>query len=213
MRAHAHGNLRHGPVILSLPSTMSFAAYAAPHPQTRFSPQFFASITIADAADLIRDNRPPRILSKSSVSKWAWDRTEPTAISEIIVAAGEDIPCMDDMYLITGAAEIAYYKEGAHSVCLQIGNRIVRYHLSKLHLILGANNQMYNLAAAARLLDRIVSGKPLLPNLIEEFKLNGFSERLAGFHVTQTPIYMLGCLLGERWAEEDLLNARAEIIY
>ncbi|KAF7371796.1 hypothetical protein MVEN_00036300 [Mycena venus] len=125
---------------------MSFAAYAAPHPQTRFSSQFFASITIADAADLIRDNRLP----------------QPTAISEIIVAAGEDIPCLDDMYPITGAAEIAYYKEGTHSVCLQIGNRIVRYHLSKLRLILGANNQMYNLAAAARLLDRIVSGK-LLP--------------------------------------------------
>ncbi|KAJ7906901.1 hypothetical protein B0H13DRAFT_1880125 [Mycena leptocephala] len=168
---------------------MSFAAYTAPYPQTRFSPQFFASITIVDAADLIRDNQLPRILPKNSVSKWAWDRTEPTAISEIIVAAGKDIPCLDDMYPITGAAETAYYKEGAHSVCLQIGNRIVRYHLSKLRLILGVNKQMYNLAAAAGLLDGIVSGKLLLPNLIEEFKLNRFSEPPAEFNVTQTLIY------------------------
>ncbi|KAJ7911299.1 hypothetical protein B0H13DRAFT_2272090 [Mycena leptocephala] len=167
---------------------MSFAAYTAPYPQTRFSPQFFASITIVDAADLIRDNQLPRILPKTVYQK-------PTAISEIIVAAGKDIPCLDDMYPITGAAETAYYKEGAHSVCLQIGNRIVRYHLSKLRLILGVNKQMYNLAAAAGLLDGIVSGKLLLPNLIEEFKLNRFSEPPAEFNVTQTLIYVLGCLL------------------
>jgi hypothetical protein len=72
---------------------------------------------------------------------------------------------------------------------------------------------MYNLAAAAGLLDGIVSGKLLLPNLIEEFKLNRFSEPLAEFNVTQTLIYMLGCLLGECWAEEDVLNACAEMIY
>ncbi|KAJ7212901.1 hypothetical protein B0H12DRAFT_1242346 [Mycena haematopus] len=150
---------------------MSFSAYTAPHPKTRFSPEFFASITIAGAAELIRDKQLPRILPKNSVSKWAWDPTEPTVFSEIIVALDEDIPCLEDMLPITQAAEAAYYKEGAHSVCIQIGNKIVRYHLSKLRLILGVNNQAYNLAAAENLLDRVESAALLRPDLIDEFKL------------------------------------------
>ncbi|KAJ6532813.1 hypothetical protein B0H10DRAFT_2148021 [Mycena sp. CBHHK59/15] len=65
----------------------------------------------------------------------------------------------------------------------------------------------------ASLLDRVVSYSLLTPDLIEELKLNMFSEPLAGFHVTQAPLYTLTCLLNERWATEDVLNARAELIY
>ena len=121
---------------------MAFAAYTTPHPQTRFSPGFFASITIAGAADLVHKNQLPRILPKQSVSKWAWDRTEPTAVSEIIVASDEAIPCLEDMLPITQAAEKAYYEEGAHSVCLQMGNQIVRYHLSKVRIFLQTESQI-----------------------------------------------------------------------
>ncbi|KAF7335955.1 hypothetical protein MSAN_02308900 [Mycena sanguinolenta] len=80
---------------------MSFAAYTTPHPQTNFSPAFFASITIAGAVDLVRKNQLPRILPQNSVSKRAWDPTEPIAISEIIVASDEAIPCLEDMPPIT----------------------------------------------------------------------------------------------------------------
>jgi hypothetical protein len=44
-------------------------------------------------------------------------------------------------------------------------------------------------------------------------KLHRFSESIAGFHVTDTPLHTLGCLLHERWVLEDVLNARAELIY
>ncbi|KAJ7853270.1 hypothetical protein B0H14DRAFT_3450256 [Mycena olivaceomarginata] len=150
-------------------STISFAAYTAPHPKTRFSPEFFASITIAEAADLVCNNLLPCVLPKNSVSKWVWDHTEPTAIPEIVITPG-------NQFLYT-----------AHSVCVQIGTKTIRYHLSKLRLIVAANNQTYNLIAVANLLGCVVSAPLLLPELIEEFRLSPFSEPLAGFHVTPNP--------------------------
>jgi hypothetical protein len=63
------------------------------------------------------------------------------------------------------------------------------------------------------LLDRVIKSSLLLPNLIDEFKRNKFTEPLAGFLLTDTPLYSQGCLLDERWAIEDVLNARAELTY
>ncbi|KAJ7834228.1 hypothetical protein B0H14DRAFT_2591010 [Mycena olivaceomarginata] len=178
-------------------STVSFAAYTAPHTKTRFSPEFFASITIAEAADLVRNNLLPCVLPKNSVSKWVWDHTEPTAIPEIVITSRESIPCLEDIYPITQKTEAAYYQYAAHS----------------LHLIVAVNNQTYNLIAVANLLGRVVSAPLLLPELIEEVRLSQFSEPLAGFHVTQTRVYTLGCLLNEQWVHEEVLNTRAELIY
>ncbi|KAJ7603176.1 hypothetical protein B0H17DRAFT_968784, partial [Mycena rosella] len=192
---------------------MSFSAYSAPHPQTRFSAEFFQHITLADGSHLVTNNFLPSILPKDTVKKWLFTPAIPTTISEIIVASDEEIPCLDDMLPITQAVEKAYVAEGARSICLQIGEKIVRYHLSKIWLIVGVNNHIYNLHAASMLLARVESASLLLPDLIQDLKLNRFSEPLAGFLVTQTPIYSLGCLLDERWAMEDVLNARAELIY
>src|SRR6266436_2676306 len=36
---------------------------------------------------------------------------------------------------------------------------------------------------------------------------------IAGFHVTEFPLWKLGCLLDEDWLEEDVLNAMAELLY
>ncbi|KAJ6518584.1 hypothetical protein DFH09DRAFT_1098413 [Mycena vulgaris] len=192
---------------------MSSAVYTTPHPQTQFSTEYFASITLANASDLIHNNQLPRILPTGSVQKWLFDRTVPTAISEIILNFAEEIPCLDDMLAITQAAEETFLQEGARSICLQIGQKIVRYHLSKIRLIMGVNNQAYNLHAAASLLDHVQSASLLLPHLIEDLKLNRFSEPLAGFNVTRAPLYALGCLLNERWAMEDVLNAHTELVY
>ncbi|KAJ6522750.1 hypothetical protein B0H19DRAFT_1277240 [Mycena capillaripes] len=195
---------------------MSFAAYTHPHPQTHFSVEYFAGLTVANATYLVENDQLPRILPKDSVKKWVFDQTVPTSISEIILGIDEEIPCLDDILPITQAVEQAFCQEGARSVCVQIGQRIVRYHLSKIHLILGVNNQTYNLEAAASILQKVTSGSQgalLLPELIEQLKLNKYAEPLAGFHVTQTPLYTLGCLLNEQWAMEDVLNARAEFIY
>ncbi|KAJ6610342.1 hypothetical protein B0H10DRAFT_2225123 [Mycena sp. CBHHK59/15] len=122
------------------------------------------------------------------------------------------MPCLDDLLPITQNIEAVFHQEGARSIYLQVGQTFVHYHLSKIRLIIGINNQVYNLRSMASLLDRVVSYSLLTPDLIEELKLNMFSEPLAGFHVTQAPLYTLTCLLNEHWATEDVLNTRAELI-
>ncbi|KAJ7163676.1 hypothetical protein C8R46DRAFT_901901 [Mycena filopes] len=63
------------------------------------------------------------------------------------------------------------------------------------------------------MLDRVESRSLLLPDVIDTFKQCKYSEGLAGFYVSSTPLYTLGCLLGEQWAVEDVLNMRAELTY
>ncbi|KAJ6452558.1 hypothetical protein C8R47DRAFT_998072, partial [Mycena vitilis] len=191
---------------------MAFIAYSTPHPQTKFSLEFFASITIADAAQLVHDKQLPYILPKDSISQPQWSAFEPTASSEIAVAVGEAIPCIDDIYVLLKAAPDCY-KAGARSVVIQFGSQIVRYHFSKLRIMLNIHNQAYNLHAATNILERVVSCCLLVPELIADFKLNRFCEPLAGFHVTDTPLHTLGCLLNECWVIEDVMNARAELLY
>ncbi|KAJ7906954.1 hypothetical protein B0H13DRAFT_1618960, partial [Mycena leptocephala] len=193
---------------------MSFSAYSTPHPQTRFSNESFREITVAEADDIVRNNQLPHILPKNTATSWVFTREVPIAVSEIIVAAGEFIPCLDDLLPITQAMEFAFSQQGrALSVfsyptaqCATICQKYIR-------LALNLNNQVNNLHLMSDLLDRVIKSSLLLPNLIDEFKRNKFTEPLAGFLLTDTPLYSLGCLLDERWAIEDVLNARAELTY
>ncbi|KAK6997275.1 SF3b1 domain-containing protein [Favolaschia claudopus] len=192
----------------------SYEAYSAPHPKTRFSPQFMANATLGEVVGLVRHDLLPRILPDGSVSKWNWDQTVPVTIPETIVSSREEIPSMADMQPIMADAKQAFYELRVNSVCIQFkSGAIVRYHFSKLRLIVGANNQDYNFRLMSRLLARVERESLLSPALFEKLKLNRFSEPLAGFSVTQTPLYNLGCLLDERWILDDIMNARAEFIY
>ncbi|KAJ7620039.1 hypothetical protein B0H17DRAFT_905135, partial [Mycena rosella] len=190
-----------------------YTAYVTPHPHTRFSAESFAAITVAEAHDIVQNNRLPAILPKDSVKKWVFDRAVPTAIPEILVTAGEAIPCVQDILPITQEMDEAF-KQGARCIVLELlAGNFVRYHLSKLTLIKNINNQAYPLSVISSLLDHVERYGLLRPHLIDELKGNRFSEPLAGFHVTETALYSLGCLLNERWALEDILNARAELNY
>ena len=62
------------------------------------------------------------------------------------------------------------------------------------------NNQAYNLQAASSILERVVAGLLLTPNLIEQLKLIPYSEPLAGFHVAK-----LGAWFGHVFASSRLL--------
>ncbi|KAJ6524883.1 hypothetical protein DFH09DRAFT_937035, partial [Mycena vulgaris] len=192
---------------------MSFSEYTNPHHSTRYSAEYFADLTIADADEIIQKNRLPPILPQNSIQKWVFDCAVPTAVSEIIVTAGKAVPCLEDIFPITQVAELAFNEQGARSVCIQIGPNYARYHLSKICLILSINNHTFNMQAASNLLQRVVTSSLLLPHFIEEFKNNKFTEPLSGFHIMQAPLHTLGCLLFEHWAIEDILNARAELAY
>ncbi|KAJ7859984.1 hypothetical protein B0H14DRAFT_2350869 [Mycena olivaceomarginata] len=191
---------------------MSFASYSTAHPSTRFSVADLGALTISQAFSLVRGNSLPHILPKNSIKAWVFDKHVPDTVADITLVAGEGIPCAEDMYPIAESMESAY-NDGARSVVLELPNGLVQYHLSKIRLVINVNNQASNLAAAADILDRVESSGLLLPEFIEELKGIKFSEPLAGYHVTHIPLYSIGCLLHERWASEDVLNARAELTY
>ncbi|KDR72299.1 hypothetical protein GALMADRAFT_1343942, partial [Galerina marginata CBS 339.88] len=49
---------------------------------------------------------------------------------------------------------------------------------------------------------------------LEAFRNQSFLAHLQGFFVsTDCPLYKLGCLLGEKWLEEDIFNALTELTY
>ncbi|KAK7034181.1 hypothetical protein R3P38DRAFT_3263915 [Favolaschia claudopus] len=202
---------------------MSYAEYSTPHHQTRFSAEFFNTITLADVEGLFQNDVLPHVLPRDSVTKWNLDRTVPSAIAEIVVAAGEEIPCYHDLRPIFEILEKAFYDEflrRRHELCVPSNWKttncaipFLQGAMSQLRLIVNYNNHEYNLLVAKRLLDRVHDSNLLSPNLIAELKLNRFAEPLAGFKVTETPLYTLGSLLDERWVLEDVLNARAEFLY
>ncbi|KAJ7224534.1 hypothetical protein GGX14DRAFT_387210 [Mycena pura] len=158
---------------------ISYCIYCSP-PANMLLPEYFAHKTVADAAAVVRENQPPYI----------FDRTEPTAISEIILSPGEAIPGLEDLLPITQSAEDKFQK-GACSICLQLlGVGTMRYHLSKLHLILGVNNQGYSLHATSLLLDR-VSSATLLLQLAQ--KCGNYSpQTIWQFFATPLLIYFIG---------------------
>ncbi|KAJ6485399.1 hypothetical protein C8R47DRAFT_938823, partial [Mycena vitilis] len=194
-------------------STMTFAQYATPHPNSPFSAESLQDITVAEASDLIQNNVLPLILPKNTVKLSFFDPRVPVDASEIVLAPNEVIPCAEDMLPITQAMEAAFLDEGARSVCVELPHGYVVYHLSKIRAIMNVNNHLSSLALVARLLAHAKSSSLLLPGLIQELEASRYAEPLAGFHVTETPLYTLGCLLDERWALEDVLNARAELTY
>ncbi|KAJ7601865.1 hypothetical protein DFH06DRAFT_1399924 [Mycena polygramma] len=194
-------------------TTMTFAQYATPHPNSPFSAESLRDITVAEASDLIQNNVLPLILPKNTVKISFFDPRVPVDASEITLAPNEVIPCAEDMLPITQAMEAAFLDESARSVCVELPHGYVIYHLSKIRVIMNVNNHMSSLALVARLLAHAKSSSLLLPSLIQELEASRYAEPLAGFHVTETPLYTLGCLLDERWALEDVLNARAELTY
>ncbi|KAG1724467.1 hypothetical protein EDB19DRAFT_1644568 [Suillus lakei] len=39
------------------------------------------------------------------------------------------------------------------------------------------------------------------------------TQHIQGFHITEFPLWKLGCLLDENWVEEVALNGMAELLY
>ncbi|KAK7002143.1 hypothetical protein R3P38DRAFT_2371937, partial [Favolaschia claudopus] len=118
---------------------MSYEQYSEPHAQTRFSPHFFANVTLAEVTNIVRDNLLPG-----------------GQYSQIVVGAGERIPCMADVLLILSSARKAYYEEEVNSVCIQFkNNKIVRYRFSKLVLLRGINKHLFNFRLMAKLVTRV----------------------------------------------------------
>ncbi|KAJ6504438.1 hypothetical protein DFH09DRAFT_1335321 [Mycena vulgaris] len=165
---------------------MSFSEYTNTQHSTRYSAEYFAELTIADADEIIQKNRLPPILPRNSIKKWVFDCAMPTAVSEIIVTAGEAVPCLEDIFPITKVAELVFNEQGG-----PFASRSAPIILSniefKMRLILSIKNHTFNMQAASNLLQRAVTSPLFLPYLVEEFKNNKFTEPLSGFSHYASP--------------------------
>ncbi|KAJ6453879.1 hypothetical protein C8R47DRAFT_242718, partial [Mycena vitilis] len=197
---------------------VSFNQYTEPLPDTPFSFAFFNALTVAAADDMVKTNNLPEVLPDNSILRWEFDTRIPTDPQNVTLSCREMIPSLRDLLPITRAMEFAYPSDsgGARSVLIwftSMPDRPVQYHLSKIRLMLNMNNNLYPIKSASNLLRHLEQNNLLLPHLVQTFAHTRVIEPLAGFYVTRTPIWTLGCLLDERWAGEDILNARAELTY
>ncbi|KAJ7116165.1 hypothetical protein C8R43DRAFT_1138032 [Mycena crocata] len=115
---------------------------------------------------------------------WAFGKTTPTNAVDLNINAG-DILYSEDLLEITNAMEFAYNEHGAQSIVVQLRGfaQPVRYHFSKLRLIINVNNNIYGVHCASNLLDRLRRHNLLKPHLVQTFSLNRINEPLAGFLV------------------------------
>lgn len=48
---------------------------------------------------------------------------------------------------------------------------------------------------------------------IQTFENSSVTSTVKGFHITNFPLYKLGCLLDENWLDEDVFNGMVELFY
>lgn len=69
------------------------------------------------------------------------------------------------------------------------------------------------MASACKLFDHVVTNLNLSEHYVSLFLAEPIVQPVQGLYVTDFPIWKLGCLLGEEWVEEDVLNGMAELLY
>ncbi|KAF8959342.1 hypothetical protein BDZ97DRAFT_1667349, partial [Flammula alnicola] len=192
---------------------MSFSTYAAPPPHLAFSAEFFNSLKISQIPDLSY----PSLAEIGSVYWTAFSIEMPSSAAATIIVPGEVLPHFSDLRPITSEME-KEFKDGMRSVYIKFThsgvNYSVNYSFSKINLIRNISN--YQLAAqeCRHLLTHLELPRfQFLGLALEAFHNAPFLSRIHGFFVTDFPLYKLGCLLGEKWLEEDVFNALAELSY
>lgn len=75
------------------------------------------------------------------------------------------------------------------------------------------NNNAQAIDWASRLYQHVTNNLKFSPAAVAAFSTLRIRAPAKGFHVTSFPLWQLGCLLGETWLEEDVLNAMAELLY
>ncbi|KAJ7713760.1 hypothetical protein DFH07DRAFT_711052, partial [Mycena maculata] len=192
--------------------------YETPSYSTKYSKHYFDSLTFRQCVDLYvaPPGTHPYILRPKCLISFHFDAEVPTSEEEIIVVAAENIPHIADLLEVTKGLESAY-DVGAHAVWLDLsvnGHRSsVRYHFSKLRLVINICNNFPHIKNAAEILLHIEESGILHPHWIELFGTEHIHATIHGFQVTQYPLHKLSCLLGENWVEDDVGDSITELAY
>ncbi|KAJ3502124.1 hypothetical protein NMY22_g18695 [Coprinellus aureogranulatus] len=193
----------------------NFKSYTTPSPTLCFSKEYFASLTLEQAAYL---SDIPRITAPQSVYGWTWSKEQPTNPQAMSIMPGEIIPAREDLATIIANLQGAYLN-GYRSVLVNFRvdgqSYTFLYHLSKIELIKLVNNYDVPRRGVWRLLEHLktLSSHSLTSGVLDEFKQCKFLSKLTGFYSTNCALYQLCCLLGEMWVEEDILCALQELEY
>ncbi|KAJ7111210.1 hypothetical protein C8R46DRAFT_874536, partial [Mycena filopes] len=185
-----------------------FSDYATPQPSLKYSLEYFSSLTFDRAGSIDY----PVVAKPGLISRWCFDSNEPASAASTVVQPGEVVPHADDLLPISRCMESAY-AEGSRSVVVTLGETAVAYHFSKIRLLLAINNNQPAVLGARSLYAHITASNILLPLDLDRFRAMRIRAPVAGFQVTQFPLWTLGCLLGETWLEEDVVNALLELLY
>jgi len=75
------------------------------------------------------------------------------------------------------------------------------------------NNFHPKIFYAKRLHEYFITTLPISQSHATIFLTSSILHPIQGFHVTDFPLWKLGCLLDENWVDEDVLNGMAELLY
>ncbi|KAJ7447813.1 hypothetical protein FB451DRAFT_1054229, partial [Mycena latifolia] len=146
-----------------------------------------------------------------------FDTTVPTSETEILIGDGEIIPHIRDLLRLTQVMESAYNNQNARSAWLTLKSNNqsynVRYHFSKIRLIVSICNNFPHINQAAALIGHLRSSLILEPHWIDVFSASHIHDPIQGFQVAQYPLYKLFCLLDENWVEDDIGDSISELAY
>ncbi|KAG1811319.1 hypothetical protein EV424DRAFT_1327683, partial [Suillus variegatus] len=193
-------------------SSESFESYSTPNLFSAYSKNYFRSITFNNALSL----EFPEIAPAGSISRWCFDLDIPGSAVATVILPSEVALHSDDLQPIIQQMEDAFSK-GARSVSIEAiinGQPISRtYHFTKIRLFTEINNFHPKILYARRIYEFVSTTLPISRTAAMKFLSLSITQHIRGFHITEFPLWKLGCLLDENWVEEDVLNGMAELLY
>ncbi|KAG1845542.1 hypothetical protein F4604DRAFT_1595513 [Suillus subluteus] len=193
-------------------SEESYESYSTRNPFSAYSNNYFWGITFENAVPL----EFPEIAPAGSVSCWCFDLDVPGSAIATVILPGKIVLHLDDLQPIIQDMEEAFSK-GAWSVSIDAiinGQSISQvYHFTKIQFFIEVNNFHPKIIYARQLNKYIMTALPISQQRATKFLSSSVTQYIQGFHVTKFPLWKLGCLLGENWVKEDVLNAMAKLLY
>ncbi|KAF8219981.1 hypothetical protein L208DRAFT_1219215, partial [Tricholoma matsutake] len=167
----------------------------------------------------------PSFLPPNTVTTWMFTDEVPMMARSTIILFDEVIPDIADLNPIMCSLEDEY-NNGQCSVVLVFNDQYSDVttehlcHFSKVctyivvfYLLSQNVLEVVTFYYACRLVNHLTSEPCFSPSLVAKFCEFKIASHIAGFCVTDFPLWKLGCFLDENWLEEDLANGLLKLLY
>ncbi|KAF8805823.1 hypothetical protein BYT27DRAFT_7103594, partial [Phlegmacium glaucopus] len=192
---------------------MNFDEYSSPLSHLSFLADYFSKLLFGQAAAL----QYPTIAPPGAVTSQKFSTEEPKSAIATLVLPLDIIPSICDLLPTTSAMEGAY-AEGMRSVlvefCMGGDEYGYCYHFRKIRSIVLVCNHKNHVESVRNLILHLLSAYFSEISLaVAELKWTPILSTIRGLSTNDVPLWRLAMLLNERWMDEDVLNALAEISY